>query len=270
MLKKITTLAAFSSCAALATAQSTITLYDLSLAAPSSAGTGFPGQLSDVLYDVVQGAGDIKASAVAVDPEGATYYVGVRPVSVVPTTASGRVTTAILPTPSTETLTFRADASQVFNEVHTTTTIDGIRAEIDVAIVCTHDVDDDTPVEEAEIVCRQRAVYNLEDGGVTVGTTVLATTTGEVREILTVTNPANLTLPTTDGDPIDVPETTSQRLPPQTTRRPTPVDDSDDQEPESSAAGEPDAAGDAGLGPKMPGILQLGSLAAIVVLAKLL
>ncbi|KAH6899203.1 hypothetical protein BKA70DRAFT_1437685 [Coprinopsis sp. MPI-PUGE-AT-0042] len=247
MLKKITTLAAFSSCAALATAQSTITCTDLSLAAPSSARdrASRPNYPTCSMMSC-KVAGDIKASAVAVDPEGATYYVGVRPVSVVPTTASGRVTTAILPTPSTETLTFRADASQVFNEVHTTTTIDGIRAEIDVAIVCTHDVDDDTPVEEAEIVCRQRAVYNLEDGGVTVGTTVLATTTGEVREILTVTNPANLTLPTTDGDPIDVPETTSSSFllkllvgQPQSTR----------------------------LGPKMPGILQLGSLAAIVVLA---
>jgi hypothetical protein len=103
MVDRATTLLVISSFAALGAAQSTVTLYDLSFAAPSSAGTGLPGQLSDVLFDIVQGAGDIKASAVAVDSEGATHYVGVRPVSVVPTTASGRVTTAVLPTPSTET-----------------------------------------------------------------------------------------------------------------------------------------------------------------------
>jgi hypothetical protein len=136
-------------------------------------------------------------------------------------------------------------------------------------------VDEDTPVEEAEVVCRQKAVYNLENDILTFGTTVLATTTGEAIGIATVTNPANLTLPTTDAEPIDVSGTTSRRLPSRTTPQPTPVQESEDQVPGGDdviATGEPDLTtpGDAGLQMKPPGTIPLGILGAAAVLANLL
>lgn len=245
MHKQTLKLTAFSAYVTFAVAQTTITLYDLSLPVPSSQGTGLPGQLSDVLFDLAQGAGDIEASAVAVDSDGFTYYIGERPVSVVPTTVSGRLTTAVLPTPFTETLTFRADASRIFNQAQLTTTVEGVKAEIDVSVVCTHDVDDDTSVEDAEVVCHQKGVIDLDDGA--AGTTIYATTTGDVMEVLTVTNAANLTLPTTTGEPIDVAEPTSRSGSSQVTNRPTadPSDD-EDEDPTPSPTGEADPITDDG------------------------
>jgi hypothetical protein len=97
MFKPSTTLFTLSAYAALVAAQGEVTLYGLSLAPQASLAAQFNGLLGAVLLD----GGDVKASAVAVDQAGATYYVGVQQVTVVPTTASGgELTTVTLPTPS--------------------------------------------------------------------------------------------------------------------------------------------------------------------------
>ena len=116
---------------------------------------------------------------------------------------------------------------------------------IDIAVVCTHDVDGDTSVEDAEIVCRQKGVIDLDDG--VAGTTIFATTTGDVKEILTVTNAANLTLPTTQARPFDLSEPSkSSRTRTQVTNRPSNTDSEDGPSP--SSTGEPGTVTDDGPG----------------------
>jgi hypothetical protein len=101
MLKTATTFATLSAYVALTVAQSEVTLYDLSFAPqPTDDGSGLGQQFNDVLGAVVLGAGAATASAVAVDGAGATYYVGVQELSVLPTNFGGVVTTVVLPTPT--------------------------------------------------------------------------------------------------------------------------------------------------------------------------
>ncbi|KAH6906975.1 hypothetical protein BKA70DRAFT_1491801 [Coprinopsis sp. MPI-PUGE-AT-0042] len=197
MFKTATALATLSAYAALVAAQSEVTLYDLSFVPqPTSGGSGLADQFADVLGAVILGGGDVKASAVAVDTAGATYYVGVQEVSVLPTTSAGRLTTVILPTPSPATFTFRADASRVMQEATTATEISGVKANIAYGVECTHDIDEDTPVEEGVIVCKGKLEVQAEGKGQKAATTIEVTETGKPVAVVTITNPANLTLPT--------------------------------------------------------------------------
>lgn len=103
---KSTTFVALSAHAALVAAQSAVTIYDISLVPePTSGAGGLAGQLDRVIDALVLGGGDIRASAVAVDTAGATYYVGVQQVSAVPTNIGSVLTTVVLPTPTTTTCT---------------------------------------------------------------------------------------------------------------------------------------------------------------------
>lgn len=146
-------------------------------------------------------------------------------------------------------------------------------------VACRHNVDDDTPVEDARVVCRQELVYSVEASDLTLKSTVLATQTGDARAIATVTIPAGLRLPTvgaetTDDAPetTDLFETTSRRLPPQTTRRPIPDEEPEDEEPDSNTTGEPGLipAGNTGFRRRAPGAIELGFLGAVTVLTSLL
>lgn len=105
MVKSSTTtiIATISACVTLAVAQSKVTLYDLSFAAQPTTGGGTRGvedQFRDILGSGFFGKAEVKASAVAVDTAGATYYVGVQEVTVAPTTVGGRLTLVPLATPS--------------------------------------------------------------------------------------------------------------------------------------------------------------------------
>jgi hypothetical protein len=137
-------------------------------------------------------------------------------------------------------------------------------ADIDLAVICTHDGDGDTPVEEAKVVCQQKAIYIVENSLITAGFTFLATTTGDARAIVTLTNPANLALRTTDAEPIDV----SGRHPSRSLPQPTPIAESEDHAIDTGAS-EPDPTipGDAPCGARAPRIVELAFLAAISVLA---
>ena len=97
MYKQFFALAFLSGYAALVAAQREVTLYDLSLIPEP---TGLPEDLRNILAAAAAaGVGEVKATPVAVDPAGATYYVGVEEFSVVPTIVAGALTTVALPTP---------------------------------------------------------------------------------------------------------------------------------------------------------------------------
>ncbi|KAH6899115.1 hypothetical protein BKA70DRAFT_1314439 [Coprinopsis sp. MPI-PUGE-AT-0042] len=195
MFKTATALTTLSAYAALVAAQSEVTLYDLSFVPqPTSGGSGLADQFADVLGAVILGGGDVKASAVAVDTAGATYYVGVQEVSVLPTTSAGRLTTVILPTPSPATLV-------IINEDLRSSHLPcrcfpGVKANIAYGVECTHDIDEDTPVEEGVIVCKGKLEVQAEGKGQKAATTIEVTETGKPVAVVTITNPANLTLPT--------------------------------------------------------------------------
>jgi hypothetical protein len=72
----------------------------------------------------------------------------------------------------------------------------GVWVKLEGEIDCTHDVDDDTPVEEGTIICKKRVGFEAAGGGQKIGTTAVVTTTGRPIAIGTITNAANLTLPT--------------------------------------------------------------------------
>ncbi|KAH6906964.1 hypothetical protein BKA70DRAFT_1285938 [Coprinopsis sp. MPI-PUGE-AT-0042] len=135
---------------ALGAAQDPVTIYDISFVPePTRGAGGLEDQLNNVLGAVARvGGGEIKASAVAVDTAGDTYYVGVQEISVLPTNAGGVLTTVVLPTPTFTTSTFRADASRVVLEDAIETTIERVKASMAYGVKYTHDVDADTPVEE--------------------------------------------------------------------------------------------------------------------------
>lgn len=57
-------------------------------------------------------------------------------------------------------------------------------------------MDEDTPVEDGTIVCVKKAGFEGSGGGREIGTTVIVTTTGKPIALATITNAANLTLPT--------------------------------------------------------------------------
>ncbi|KAH6899103.1 hypothetical protein BKA70DRAFT_1563351 [Coprinopsis sp. MPI-PUGE-AT-0042] len=194
MFKPATRLALLSACAVLAAAQGEVTLYGLSLAPQPSLAAKF----NDVLGAVLLGGGNVKASAVAVDPAGATYYVGVQQVSVVPTISSGQLTTITLPTPSAATFTFRADASRIVQEVAIETEASGVKSSFDYELDCTHNAAEDVPEEERTMVCKVKSEVVAEGpaAGAKVESTFEETATGLAIAAVTVTNPANLTLPT--------------------------------------------------------------------------
>ncbi|KAH6905881.1 hypothetical protein BKA70DRAFT_1402337 [Coprinopsis sp. MPI-PUGE-AT-0042] len=185
---------------ALVAAQNAVTIYDISFVPEPTSGTsGLEDQFNNVLGAVALGGGEIKASAVAVDTAGATYYVGVQEISVLPTNAGGVLTTVVLPTPTLTTFTFRADASRVVLEDAIETTIEGVEANMAYGVECTHDVDADTPVEEGVIICKAKIEIEAEAAGQTLASTIELTTTGQAKPLVTITNPANLNLPT--GEP---------------------------------------------------------------------
>lgn len=212
MFKPVTALVTLSTYAALVAAQGEVTLYGLSLAPQAS----IAAQFNDLLGLAIIGGGDVKASAVAVDPAGATYYVGVQQVSVVPTTVSGgALTTVTLPTPSAATckalvpsslymsltscsVTFRADASRIIQEVAIETEASGIKANFDYELECTHNIAENVPEEERKMICKVKSEVKAEGpvSGAIVASTFEQTETGVPIAAVTVTNPANLTLPT--------------------------------------------------------------------------
>ncbi|KAH6906905.1 hypothetical protein BKA70DRAFT_1031017, partial [Coprinopsis sp. MPI-PUGE-AT-0042] len=134
---------------------------------------------------------------VAVDGSGATYYVGVLKYSIIRTEVHpGMIETYTLPTPTSGTITFLADATRVNVEQVVATETGGVKLKAEVGVDCTHDVDADTPVEEGTIICKKKTGFEGAGGGQKVGTTVIVTTTGKPIALGTITVPANLTLPT--------------------------------------------------------------------------
>ncbi|KAH6899106.1 hypothetical protein BKA70DRAFT_1314426, partial [Coprinopsis sp. MPI-PUGE-AT-0042] len=170
---------------ALGAAQDPVTIYDISFVPePTRGAGGLEDQLNNVLGAVARvGGGEIKASAVAVDTAGDTYYVGVQEISVLPTNAGGVLTTVVLPTPTFTTSTFRADASRVVLEDAIETTIERVKASMAYGVKYTHDVDADTPVEEGSLVSPLRLVAPPPTGQadplVTLATPLSSLPTGE-------------------------------------------------------------------------------------------
>lgn len=82
--------------------------------------------------------------------------------------------------------------------VTTATVVSGVKANIEIDSECMHDVDGDTPVEDGVIVCKLKVGLDAQAGGQKVATTFEGTTTGQPVAVLTITNPANLTLPTSE------------------------------------------------------------------------
>ncbi|KAH6899107.1 hypothetical protein BKA70DRAFT_1051946, partial [Coprinopsis sp. MPI-PUGE-AT-0042] len=179
-------------------AQNTVTIYDIDIAPEPTSGAGGLDQINDVLGAVVRGGGDIKASAVAVDTAGATYYVGVQEISVLPTNDGGVLTTAVLPTPTLATFTFRADASRVIHEGALETSVEGVDASVAYELDCTHDVDEDTPVEEGVIICKAKLEVEAGAAGQTIARTFEVTTTGQAVPLVTIINAPELDLPTSE------------------------------------------------------------------------
>jgi hypothetical protein len=110
MYRPHTSIAFFAYAVALAVAQSAVTIYDISFVPePTNSGTGnLEAQIKQFNGPggLFLGGGDIRASAVAVDAAGATYYVGVQQVSVVATEIDMLLTTFTLPTPTPTTCKF--------------------------------------------------------------------------------------------------------------------------------------------------------------------
>ncbi|KAH6906906.1 hypothetical protein BKA70DRAFT_381793 [Coprinopsis sp. MPI-PUGE-AT-0042] len=176
---------------------SPVTFYGISV---NPSGTPLPiASLRNNPHDLVNAAahfgGDlVDVTPIAVDTAGATYYVGVNIVSLAFDTIGGELKTIPLPTPSSETITFRADKTRFVYDTGPTAGFDssGRRVAGEVAIDCSHDVDEDTSVEEGVIVCKKKVVAQ----GLTE---IVATTTGKPIALGAVTNAANLTLSTSES-----------------------------------------------------------------------
>ena len=82
---------------------------------------------------------------------------------------------------------FRADASRVVYEYAEATTTLGVGVSLGLTLDCTHDIDNDTPVEDGTIVCAAEFGFEGGAGDVTLGTTFAATTTGKPVAFATIT-----------------------------------------------------------------------------------
>jgi hypothetical protein len=78
------------------------------------------------------------------------------------------------------------------------TTAGGVKANFDYELECTHNVAEGVPEAERKMVCKFKSEVKAEGPakGVVTASTFEATETGVPVAAVTVTNPANLTLPT--------------------------------------------------------------------------
>ncbi|RXW16031.1 hypothetical protein EST38_g9831 [Candolleomyces aberdarensis] len=127
--------------------------------------------ISGLSYDV---------SPVAVQTDGQTIYVAKEVKSLVVVEA-GAFTTTLLPTPTTNTFTYRADASRYHIAIQTQT--GGVRAELR---------DDCTLKDDGSLVCSYKVIG--ESGA--LKTTIEKTSTGSPRPWYTISNVESLNLPT--------------------------------------------------------------------------
>ncbi|KAH6871096.1 hypothetical protein BKA70DRAFT_1489942 [Coprinopsis sp. MPI-PUGE-AT-0042] len=221
MHKSATLLAACLTClATLSAAQDAVTFYGASLKpAPSDQ----PSELNkldpeELVNAIAPLGGKINsASAVGIDVSGRTIYVGVHEYSVTISTASGQLTTVTLPTPTSEAgspsslsktglkLTerdpvtlFARPTGFYYRKYGVTVSNNQEIYEGTLNYFCEHDVEQNSAVDDAIVVCRKELVGEGRMGMSSVPRTEIeATTVGNAVPIATITNaPDGADLPT--------------------------------------------------------------------------
>ncbi|KAH6906883.1 hypothetical protein BKA70DRAFT_1491632 [Coprinopsis sp. MPI-PUGE-AT-0042] len=208
MYKSATLVAVSLAClATLSAAQDAVTFYGPSLKPapsdqPSEVNKLDPGELVNAIAPL--GGKINSASAVGIDVSGRTIYVGVHEYSVTLSTASGQLTTVTLPTPTSEAVTLFARPTGFYYRKYgvTVSNNQGIY-EGTLNYFCEHDVEQNTSVEDAIVVCRKELVGEGRTGTSSVPRTEIeATTVGNAVPIATITNaPDGADLPTLNLGP---------------------------------------------------------------------
>ncbi|EAU80744.1 hypothetical protein CC1G_04854 [Coprinopsis cinerea okayama7 len=181
-------------------AQETITLYNWKAPDNAETPTGELGAIESALKAAEDSKSIVQVAPVAVGGDGATFYRAVEAQSIVASVRGDQLATVHLPTPTTNTYTFRADASRIHQKATSQSMIAGVTAAISYSSDCTHDVDSDTPVEEGVMVCNVKLEASAQVNKQAIITTSEGVVTGVPTPWATVVNSEGLVLPSAEPE----------------------------------------------------------------------